>query len=217
MLFGKSLAIDDNELEHVASAARQASARSFAEVEFIERLRSGEAEAFDELVTRYSNDIFALLCRMTGDPDEAKDLTQDTFVRALRAIGGFRGESGLKTWLFRIAVNESRNRFRWWKRRRRGQTVSLDQPIGESEALIHDTIAGGGASPEDEALRREREALLQRALLALPDAYRETVILFDIHGLSYEQISQTLEISMGTVKSRIARGREELRRKLKGY
>jgi RNA polymerase sigma-70 factor, ECF subfamily len=216
-MFGKSLTIDEKELEAVATATRIATARSFGEIEFVERLRSGDAEAFDVLVNRYSPDIYALLWRLTGDPDEASDLTQDTFLRALKAVRAFRGDSGLKTWLFRIAVNESRNRFRWWKRRRRYQTVSLDQPIGDSESAIQDTIACNGASPEDEALRRERERLLQEALLGLPDVYREAVVLFDIEGFSYEQISQTLEVNLGTVKSRIARGREELRKKLKDF
>jgi len=217
MLFGKSLTIDDNELEQVASAARIGSARPFAEIEFIEKLKSGDPEAFDELVTRYSGDIFALLCRLTGDADEAGDLTQDTFIRALKAIGGFRGDSGLKTWLFRIAVNESRNRFRWWKRRFRSQTLSLDQPIGDSDNAVHETIASSTAGPEEDALRREREHLLRQALLALPDAYREAVVLFDIEGFTYEQISKMLEVSLGTVKSRISRGREELRKRLKGF
>src|SRR4029079_5018150 len=102
----------------------------------------------------------------------------------LKAIRGFRGDSSLKTWLFRIAVNESRNRFRWWKRRRRHQTVSLAQPVGESETSVHETISCSSASPEDDTLRRERERLLQMALLGLPDVYREAVVLFDIEGLT---------------------------------
>jgi RNA polymerase sigma-70 factor (ECF subfamily) len=198
-MFGKSLIINEKELESVASAARIAAAPPFAEIEFIEKLKAGDADAFDTLVNRYTAEIYALLWRLTGDPDEASDLAQDTFLRALKAIRGFRGDSSLKTWLFRIAVNESRNRFRWWKRRHRHQTVSLDQPIGESENSIHETISCSGASPEEDALRRERERLLEKALLGLPDVYREAVVLFDIEGFTYEQISQTLEVSLGTV------------------
>jgi RNA polymerase sigma-70 factor (ECF subfamily) len=216
-MFGKSLIINEKELESVASATRIATAPPLAEIEFIEKLKAGDAEAFDSLVNRYTAEIYALLWRLTGDPDEASDLAQDTFLRALKAIRGFRGDSSLKTWLFRIAVNESRNRFRWWKRRRRYQTVSLDQPVGESENAIHETISCSAASPEEDALRRERERLLEKALLGLPDVYREAVVLFDIEGFTYEQISQTLEVSLGTVKSRIARGREELRKKLKDF
>lgn len=216
-MFGKSLIINEKELESVASATRIATAPPLAEIEFIEKLKAGDAEAFDSLVNRYTAEIYALLWRLTGDPDEASDLAQDTFLRALKAIRGFRGDSSLKTWLFRIAVNESRNRFRWWKRRRRYQTVSLDQPVGESENAIHETISCSAASPEEDALRLERERLLEKALLGLPDVYREAVVLFDIEGFTYEQISQTLEVSLGTVKSRIARGREELRKKLKDF
>ena len=216
-MFGKSLTVDDKELKSVASAARIAAAPTYGEVEFIEKLKVGDAEAFEVLVHRYSADIYALLCRLTGDLDEASDLTQDTFLRSLKAVGGFRGDASLKTWLFRIAVNESRNRYRWWKRRHRDHTVSLDHKVGDSDQTVQESIPCAASSPEDDALRRERERLMQSALMELPDVYREAVVLFDIEGFSYEQISQTLEISLGTVKSRIARGREELRKKLKDF
>ena len=110
------------------------------------------------------NDIFSLLYRLTGDHEEAADLSQDTFLRALKAIGGFRGESDLKTWLYRIAINESRNRFRWWKRRRREKTISIDASLGNTESSYQDILADPCSSPEDDALRRERETILQRAL-----------------------------------------------------
>lgn len=213
MFFSKSVTLDEEELGRAALAARSSAAP--AETEFIERLKAGDAEAFDILANRYSGDIYGLLCRLTQDPEEARDLTQETILSALRAIRKFRGEANLKTWLFRIAINESRNRFRWWKRRRRDQTISLDVSYGPSEQPLSETFAASGPNPEETALRRERESLLRNALGELSANFREAVILCDIEGLTYEEIAVALGTNIGTVKSRIARGREELRRKLK--
>lgn len=215
MLSSKSFAIGEKELEAVAPAS--GSAFALADAAYIERLRLGDADAFDKLVVRYSNDIFALLVRLTSDADEAADLTQDTFLRALKAIAGFRGESDLKTWLYRIAINESRNRFRWWKRRRREKTVSLDESLGNSESSYQDILTDNSSNPEEDALRREREAILQNALRELPTIYREPVVLFDIEGLSYDEICRALDLNPGTLKSRLARGRQELKKRLAGY
>ena len=215
MLSSKSFAIGEKELEAVAPAS--GSAFALADAAYIERLRLGDADAFDKLVVRYSNDIFAQLVRLTSDADEAADLTQDTFLRALKAIAGFRGESDLKTWLYRIAINESRNRFRWWKRRRREKTVSLDESLGNSESSYQDILADNSSNPEEDALRREREAILQNALRELPAIYREPVVLFDIEGLSYDEICRALDLNPGTLKSRLARGRQELKKRLAGY
>lgn len=211
MFFSKSMTFDQEELNGVASAAH-----STHESEFIERLKSGEAAAFDVLVTRYTGDIYALLFRLTQDAEEARDLTQETFLRALKAVKNFRGDADLKTWLYRIAVNESRNRFRWWMRRRREKTVSLDAETNGGETPVHETLPGNSENPETETLRRERQNALRDALLKLPENFREAIVLRDIEGLSYEEIAAALETNIGTIKSRIARGREELRKMLKG-
>lgn len=184
---------------------------------FIDKLRAGDAAAFETLVDRYSGDIYAVLFRITENAEDAADITQDTFVRALRSVRGFRGDSELKTWLFRIAINESRNRFRWWKRRRRDVTLSLDATMGESETTFAEMLVDTSISPEDEALSREREYALKAALLDVPVAYREAIVLCDIEGLTYEETAAALGIGLGTVKSRISRGREELRRRLKDF
>ncbi len=217
MIFGKSVAFDREGLPQVASATYDSHVFAGAEADFIDRLRSGDPEAFDNLILRYSADIYAVLFRITENAEEAADLTQETFLSALKAIRTFRGDSELKTWLFRIAVNHSRNRFRWWKRRKKDSTVSLDAPIGDSNATISETIAGSEMSAEDSVLRREREAAIRKALLELPEIYREAIVLCDIEGLTYEEIAAALEINIGTVKSRIARGRDELRKRLKGF
>lgn len=216
MFFSKSITFDQEEMAQVGVATGADSARSSVEIEFIEKLKTGDAAAFDTLVTRYSSDIFALLFRLTEDAEEAGDLTQETFLSALKAIKKFRGEAELKTWLFRIAINESRNRFRWWKRRQRDKTISLDTPYGKSETPLSETISSRRANPEKETLRREREKMLAKALSELSDIFREAVILCDIEGFRYEEIAEILSVNIGTVKSRIARGREELRKKLEG-
>jgi RNA polymerase sigma-70 factor (ECF subfamily) len=219
MFFSKSMTFDEGELTSVAETVTQVStARSSVEAEFLERLKTGDAHAFDTLVIRYSADVYAFLIRLTEDTEEARDLTQETFLRALKSVKNFRGEADLKTWLFRIAINESRNRFRWWKRRKSNMTVSLDAENPLSETALSETLASASAAnPETETLRREREKALRRALTELPENFREAVILRDIEGFTYEEIAVALDANVGTVKSRIARGREELRKKLNGF
>lgn len=217
MIFGKSIAFDREGLREAASAAYDSPVFGTAEAEFVHRLKNGDPDAFDNLITRYSGDIYAILFRITENAEDAADLTQETFLSALKAIKTFRGESELKTWLFRIAVNHSRNRFRWWKRRRRDSTISLDAPIGMSESTVSDTIAGNSINAEETVLQHERESALRSALMDLPDIYREAIVLCDIEGLTYEEIATALDINIGTVKSRIARGREELRKRLKDF
>ena len=148
--------------------------------------------------------------------EEARDLTQETFLRAFQSIGNFRGEADLRTWIYRIAINQARNRWRWWRRRRREATVSLDETPGNSERTLLARLASDSDNPEQQALARERELALRAGLQQIRRAYRETVILRDIEGFSYEEIATTLAINIGTVKSRLARGRQELREKLEG-
>lgn len=217
MLFSRSITFDDEEQVNAVAAAQVSTHFPTAEAKFIEKLREGDAESFDQLVLQYSSDVFGLLVRLTGNPDEASDLTQDTFLSALNAVKGFRGDACIRTWLFRIAINHSRNRYRWWKRRKRDQTVSLEATIGQTDVRVHETIPARGPDPEQNAIARERERALLNALGSLPEIFREAIVLCDIEGLSYEEVSTAAGVGLGTVKSRIARGREELRRKLKAY
>lgn len=213
----KSITFDGEEIGRAVVPAPVNAAREVDDTVFIDNLRAGDAAAFDTLIDRHSGDIYALLYRLTENAEEAGDLTQETFLRAFRSIKSFRGDSELKTWLFRIAINESRNRFRWWKRRKRDLTISIDATIGDSEMTLGDTLADASISPEESALMREREYAIQAALIDLPDVYREAIVLCDIEGLSYEETAAALGVGIGTVKSRISRGREELRRKLKDF
>jgi RNA polymerase sigma-70 factor (ECF subfamily) len=211
--FGEPIALRGQELEQVA-AAPSVDARPAAETQFIERLRAGEAAAFNLLVEERTGDVYALLYRLTEDAEEARDLTQETFLRVFQSIGRFRGDAELKTWIYRIAINQARNRWRWWRRRRREATLSLDAQGAHGEQPLKARLQSSATNPEQETLAHERETALRRALQTLGRSYRETVILRDVEGMSYEEIAATLEISVGTVKSRLARGRMELRRKL---
>ena len=217
MSYGEQIALRGHaDLKEVAPAA-STEVRSAVEDQFLERLRRGEVAAFERLVAERSSDVYALLYRLTSDPEESRDLTQETFLRAFQSISRFRGDADLKTWIYRIAINQARNRWRWWKRRRRDVTVSLDDNRGPSEQPLSASLRNDDApDPEQETLAREREGQLRAALLGLRSAYREAVILRDVEGFSYEEIATTLEISIGTVKSRLSRGRLEMRRKLEG-
>lgn len=221
MSFGEPIALRmEAELERAADSAASGDDRfeGRAQAQFLERLKSGDVIAFNRLVEERHGDICALLFRLTEDPEEARDLTQETFLQAFRNIAGFRGEADLRTWLYRIAVNQARNRWRWWKRRRRDRTVSLDAPVGdEGNAPLSAGLTDEGArNPEQQALARERERALRAALSTLSRPYREAIVLRDIEGLSYEEVAQALDINIGTVKSRLSRGRDELRRRLEG-
>jgi RNA polymerase sigma-70 factor (ECF subfamily) len=215
--YGEQIALRGHaDIETVAAAA-DFELRVASQDQFIERLRRGDAMAYEQLVAEHSGDVYALLFRLTSDPEEARDLTQETFLRAFQSIDRFRGDASLKTWIYRIAINQARNRWRWWRRRRRDVTVSLDATDEQREQPLAATLQNENSpSPEQQTLAREREAQLRDALCGLRRSYRESVILRDVEGFSYEEIAQTLQISIGTVKSRISRGRLELRRQLEG-
>jgi RNA polymerase sigma-70 factor (ECF subfamily) len=206
------------ELEQAAPGAVMdpCEVRPRSEIEFIERLKRGEAAAFEQLVAERSGEIYGLLFRLTENSEEASDLTQETFLRAFQNIGRFRGEADLKTWIYRIAINQARNRWRWWRRRRRDATVSLDATQVQSGQTMLASLVAREKNPEQQTLAHERELALRAALQKVGRAYRETLILRDIEGFTYEEIAVTLGINVGTVKSRLARGRMELRRKLEG-
>jgi RNA polymerase sigma-70 factor (ECF subfamily) len=215
--YGEQIALRAHaDLEAAASAA-PLDLRPTSEDQFLERLRRGEAAAYEQLVAEHSSEVYALLFRLTSDAEEARDLTQETFLRAYQNIDRFRGDASLKTWIYRIAINQARNRWRWWRRRKRDVTVSLDATDEQREQPLASTLpSNDDLNPEQETLARERENQLRDALLGLRRSYREAVILRDVEGFSYEEIASTLRISIGTVKSRISRGRMELRHALEG-
>jgi RNA polymerase sigma-70 factor (ECF subfamily) len=180
------------------------------EAALIARLRAGELAAFEELVEEFQPLVYALAVRILNNAEDAQDAAQETFLKVYRHFAHFRGEASLKTWICRIAINQARSTERWWRRRQRSETSSLDaaEPDGQNPYAY---LSSPGASPEAEALARERGRQIERALAGLKKDYRIAVILRDIEGLSYEEIAYATNISLGTVKSRIARGREMLR------
>lgn len=177
----------------------------------ISRLRTGEIDAFDDLVAEFQPLVYALSLRILNEPEDARDACQETFLKVFRHFGRFRGEASLKTWICRIAINQARSTDRWWRRRFKQETASLDEPSADEGRSAYESLASPCVSPEAEAMAHERCARLERALTQVKKDFRIAVILRDLEGMTYEEIGYTLNISVGTVKSRIARGREMLR------
>ena len=176
------------------------------EAEIMTELRSGSEAAFDWLVTYYHAPVYAVISGILRNPSDAADVTQEVFLKAFRGIRAFRQGSSLKTWLYRIAVRESLNYRRWFWRHLRFQS-SIEQEQVDGSADFEDP----GTSPFDELASREIQETVQRALGEVPAAFRAAVILRDLEGLSYEEVAEVLDVSVGTVKSRILRGRRLLR------
>ena len=175
------------------------------------------AETFDEIFHRYQSMVFSLAFRLLGEREEALDVTQEVFLSVYRKLRHFRGASSLKTWIYRIAINHASNRCRWWNRVRRRGTVSLDEHLSaDDDRAFSETLPAAGDNPERALLMMERRREIERSLLRLPVRQRVAVIMRDVEGCSYEEIADLLKVSLGTVKSRIARGREELKRRLNG-
>ncbi len=176
-------------------------------------LRAGREAAYEELIQRYQQPVFNLVCRLMGDYAAAPDVVQDVFVKIFRSIGHFRGNSSLKTWIYRIAVNEAHNHRRWLTRHSR-QEIGLAS--GDELGIHEQKLTDPGRNPFEVACDHETRALVEEALQSLNPKFHEAVILRDIEDLSYEEIASVLEVSIGTVKSRILRGREALRNCLEG-
>jgi RNA polymerase sigma-70 factor (ECF subfamily) len=156
--------------------------------------------------------VYTLALHLLGDRDEALDLSQDVFLRIFRTIHTFRGQSALKTWIYRIVINQARNRQRFWRRRRRADQVSLDQHVAEHGDLRETAEA---ASPDRTLARKELAERLWKALNALPFDQRTVVVLREFDGLSYGEIAFSLGVAVGTVKSRLTRARQALRHELR--
>ena len=190
--------------------AEAARGESGADQGLVERCRRGDAEAFARLVALHEGMVYNLAARLLGDPEEARDLSQDVFLQVYRTLGGFEGRSRLKTWIYRIVVNHCRNRMRWWRRRRRFSSVGIDEMTAADEHRPEEP------GPHEQLERRERAHAVQVALLRLSFDHRAILLLREVEGLSCRQLAETLGVAEGTVKSRLSRAREELRRSLLG-
>jgi RNA polymerase sigma-70 factor, ECF subfamily len=178
------------------------------ESELVNELQAGSETAFDWLVTHYHGPVYNLILGMLGDTSDSADASQEVFLKAFKGIRSFRRGSSLKTWLYRIAIREALNHRRWFKRHLQ-KNISIDAEPEEGCAPIE--IEDIGATPFDQLAAHEIQTVVQGALQQVPDVFRSAVILRDLEGLSYEEVAEVLDCSVGTVKSRILRGRRALK------
>ncbi len=178
------------------------------EAELVHELQAGSETAFDWLVTHYHAPVYNLILSMLGDTSDAADSCQEVFLKAFRGIRNFRQGSSLKTWLYRIAIREALNHKRWFKRHLQ-KNVSIDAEPQERQARIE--IEDLRATPFEQLAALEIQVVVHGALQQIPEAFRSAVILRDLEGLSYEEVAEVLECNVGTVKSRILRGRRALK------
>jgi len=203
-------------VEGAGTEVKQARAVSWLDVDvreaaLVQRCANGDEAACADLVAEHQRMVVQLAINLLGDRDEALDLSQEVFLRVFRTIHGFRGQSSLRTWIYRIAVNQARNRHRFWSRRHRADQVSLDEHV----AAHGEFLSGGESTPDQVLAQKELAGRLQHALDSLPFDQRTAIVLREIDGLSYEEIAFSLGIAIGTVKSRLTRARHALRLELR--
>jgi len=182
--------------------------------ELVARLQTGDDAAFDELVRRHQQRAVNVAFQLLRNHEDALEVAQDAFVKVYRNISEFRGECEFTTWLHQIVVNLSRNKHRWWHRRGREATVSLDCPRETADGEMAREVAASTGAPDAAAVQSEFVAAVGAALARLPRKFREVLVLRNVENLSYEEIAVAVGCSVGTVKSRIARGREQMRREM---
>lgn len=191
----------------------QAIRMPLTDLSLVERCRASDDAAFSEVVARYKTKIYNYIYRMTGSSEDAEDLTQEVFIRMYTSIDTFRGQSSLNTWLFRIAGNLCIDRFR--RAKKRTPAYSLDEPVGDA-AQVHE-VPDHTYEPHRLLENVEMAEQIQQALSKLPEKLRATLLLHDIEGMPYEEISQVVGCPLGTVKSRLFNARMQLRQQLSGY
>lgn len=178
----------------------------------LEGLKSGDENAYEALIHRYQQPVYNLVYRLMDDPSDCNDVVQEVFLKVFRNVGTFRGNSSLKTWIYRIAVNEAYNQRRWFSRHRKKEIgLELEE---EGAPNLQDVLCDPGRSAFDQVSSGEMRAHVEQALTEIPSVFRAAVILRDMEEMSYDEIADVLNVSLGTVKSRILRGRESLRKTL---
>lgn len=185
----------------------------------VAELKAGSEDAYAWLIGEFHQPIYSLVYRIVTDPADAADTTQEVFLKVFRGMKHFHGESSLKTWIYRIAVHEASNRRRWWFRHK-AQESSIE-PASDDSGLtasgMRDTLVDESESPFDSVVHEEVRARVEEELRQISEPYRTSVILRDLEDMSYEEIAEITQVSLGTVKSRLTRGREALRRRLTTY
>jgi RNA polymerase sigma-70 factor (ECF subfamily) len=199
----------------VGMALERALPATNEDASLVAELQAGSEEAFTYLLGVYQNPVFNLVSRILENPVEAPDVLQDVFIKVFKGIRQFHGDSSLKTWIYKIAVHEASNHRRGWRRRHWHEPMSIDDR-GADTALAAAEARASGETPYRLLEQAERQELLRRALASLAQSYRTVVVLREIEGLAYDEIAQVTGMAEGTVKSRLTRGRELLRRKLVG-
>jgi RNA polymerase sigma-70 factor (ECF subfamily) len=204
-------------LGNLASAI---AARSDEEAAIVAELKAGSEAAYAWLIGEFQHPVYGLVYRVVNDPADAADTTQEVFLKVFRGMKHFHGESSLKTWIYRIALHEAANRRRWWFRHKAKEAsiepVESETP-GVGEHAMQMALTDHAESPFDNVAHREVQQRVDEELRKVPEPYRTTLILRDLEEMSYEEIAEVLEISLGTVKSRLTRGREALRQRLTPY
>jgi RNA polymerase sigma-70 factor (ECF subfamily) len=184
------------------------------EAALIEELRAGSEEAFAWLLARYHQPIYSLLARTVHDRDDAADLTQEVFVKVFRGVGSFHGQSSLRTWIYRIALHEASNQRRWWMRHKQRE-VPIEMEVAESDSgtpvRLKEMLVDPAESPYELLLHTENRERVERALSQVPEPFHTTLILRDIEGFVYEEVAEMQGVNLGTVKSRLVRGRAYLK------
>ena len=177
-------------------------------------LKAGSEEAFSVLIAQYHQPLYSLIARSLNDPADAADITQEVFIKVFRSIRKFNGGASLRTWLYRIALHEASNQRRWWSRHKR-QEITIDAPYESEEEgnglTLGAMLADESDSPFDHVAQSETRERVEAALRQIPEAFRTVVVLREIEGFAYEEIAEILEINLGTVKSRLTRGRSALK------
>jgi RNA polymerase sigma-70 factor (ECF subfamily) len=190
------------------------------ETALVEQLKAGSEDAFAWLIASYHQPIYSLIARTIPAGSDPADVTQEVFVKVYRGISGFHGNASLRTWIYRIALHEALNQRRWWSRHRR-QEVTIEAETGDSRegqsVCIKDTLVDEHESPFDLAAHHEMRERVEAALREIPEAFRAVVVLRDLEGFAYEEIAEILNLNLGTVKSRLMRGRAHLKAQLAPY
>ena len=178
----------------------------------IERIKAGDMAAYNVMVIRHYDRIFSRVLQLLNNKQDAEEVTQDAFIRAHRGLENFRGDASFSTWLYQIATNLAHNRYWYWFRRKRDQSISLDQPQCEDGSLtLENVMPCADENPAEAVVTQEFVDRVSACMQYLNDKHKEVLILRNVKNLTYDEIAQQLEISVGTVKSRIARARESLR------
>ena len=180
-----------------------------ADAHLLDGLRSGDEQAYEALIERFQNPVYSLVFRLMADPSDAGDVVQEVFLKVFRSVGSFRGQSSLKTWIYRIAVNEANNHRRWFSRKKCHE-IGLDEDQGDGHTFDQ-ILPDHSPTPFEITLDRETQECIEAALQELKPVFRQAVVLRDIEGLAYDEIADILQVSLGTVKSRILRGRDLLK------